>query len=366
MSNSAAIIQQVQGPPGPSYATGSTGPMGPTGQIGPPGPTGQIGPEGPVGTQGMAGQTGPVGQVGPQGPTGPQGQTGPAGLGTEQRAYWGSGYDGAATADGSTAVNGMTLIAADYYLMVRPVAFTNLTINSGVTVNTNGVWVQTTGTLTVNGIIDDSGSNAVNNTPNPGIGAAWTALGGGSDGGQGGAASLDGQSFAQGIIGLGGAGGQGGGSGGAGGAIGNLPPGTYYALDLGQYLMGGLITSVSGASGPIQPGIFAGGTGGGAGQTVGSSSPIPGLGGGGGGGYLLICAKILAGNGTIQSNGGTGGSGPSYSYGGGGGGGGFIVVIVGSDSGFTGTVTTTGGAPGSGTFGSGSAGSDGNIVKIYG
>lgn len=104
-SPDAAIVTEMQGPPGapgPAGAAGSPGVSGPAGPAGPasivpgppgpPGATGGTGPQGPAGpastvpgppgATGPAGPTGPAGAAstvpGPAGPTGPTGATGPA------------------------------------------------------------------------------------------------------------------------------------------------------------------------------------------------------------------------------------------------------------------------------------------------
>ena len=87
-------VGEIQGPAGPTGATGpkgdtgargATGPQGPagpkgdTGPQGPAGPKGDTGPQGPAGPKGDTGPQGPTGPEGPQGPTGPKGATGARG-----------------------------------------------------------------------------------------------------------------------------------------------------------------------------------------------------------------------------------------------------------------------------------------------
>ncbi|HYL72832.1 MAG TPA: DNRLRE domain-containing protein [Bryobacteraceae bacterium] len=70
------------GPTGPTGAQGAQGPTGPVGGPGPTGPTGAAGPTGITGDQGPTGPTGnqgPQGPTGPTGPTGVQGANGPSG-----------------------------------------------------------------------------------------------------------------------------------------------------------------------------------------------------------------------------------------------------------------------------------------------
>lgn len=80
--------QGESGPPGPQGPqgengekgeTGETGSAGPVGEQGPTGPQGDAGPTGPQGDAGPSGSVGPAGPQGKQGPTGPQGDAGTPG-----------------------------------------------------------------------------------------------------------------------------------------------------------------------------------------------------------------------------------------------------------------------------------------------
>ena len=80
--------QGESGPPGPQGPqgengekgeTGETGSAGPAGEQGPTGPQGDAGPSGPQGDAGPSGSVGPAGPQGKQGPTGPQGDAGTPG-----------------------------------------------------------------------------------------------------------------------------------------------------------------------------------------------------------------------------------------------------------------------------------------------
>ena len=80
--------QGESGPPGPQGPqgengekgeTGETGSAGPAGEQGPTGPQGDAGPTGPQGDAGPSGSVGPAGPQGKQGPTGPQGDAGTPG-----------------------------------------------------------------------------------------------------------------------------------------------------------------------------------------------------------------------------------------------------------------------------------------------
>ena len=72
-------------------------------------------------------------------------------------AVYGTGNDGSATMDGTTVVIGVTPVTLGYlvYTMTRDTYFYNLTINSGVRLNTNGyrVFVKNQLTLANNSLI---------------------------------------------------------------------------------------------------------------------------------------------------------------------------------------------------------------------
>ena len=296
-----------------------------------------------------------------------------SGVPITQQSIYGDGSDGAAT------ISGDTDLTSDKF-------YTNLTINSGINLNTKSFRIFCSGTLTNAGTIRNNGSNGTVGT---------TATGQtGATGGAGGAAVASG-SLPAGVVGVtGGNGGDGapgatsptagangtavaksvgtagvtGGAGGActeaggGGGTGGAQTGTvfnkirnaisaYMLLDTlpSVTLFGG--SSGSGAGGGGDGGAASSGTAGGGGGGGGSGSP---------GGFIQIFAKTIINSGTIQTNGGNGANGGNGSNGvsgnsdggaGGGGGsggnGGVIVMVYGSLTN-SGTIQAAGGSAGSG------------------
>ena len=224
-------------------------------------------------------------------------------------------------------------------ILTRDMFYRNLIVPSGSNLLPSGYRLYVYDTLTLNGVISDSGSvggNGGNTTTGTagfaGIASSVRAAGylpasvaganGGQGGGTGGAgfAGADGNSVlnaigTNGIVGA--QGGFGGGLGGAGGIVTVLPStsgGIRNFVNVNMHRAFGSSTFVS----------FTGNAGnGGSGGGKGSGS----FGGGGGGasgnngGYLDIFARTIQGSGSISVLGGKGGDGGS-SIGGGGGGGG--------------------------------------------
>jgi len=338
---------------------------------------------------------------------------------------FGFGIDGTATLDGSATV-GWASKSGSVYTLTKDAFLDTLTINVGVTLKTGGYRLFVKNTLTNNGAIHWNGEkgtdglNAHSYTPGAG-GTAGPALASqslygsvagkaGSAGGKGswsesggagtaGTAGVTGNnvsnSFASAFSGASGAGGKGGnagdggtplafagGNGGAGGASGALssaskirPYCIQFAVEMFDKAAATALAYLTYYAGY---GGAGGGGGGASGYYYGHSFNPGGSGGGGGGsgsggGTLVICARNIVNNGTIQSVGGNGGNGgnggagysanayPSVGAvngggGGGGGGGGrggaggIIVLIYGSLTG-TGTVSVAGGASGTGGLG---------------
>ena len=303
---------------------------------------------------------------------------------------FGSGVDSDATITGGT-----TTLTTDKF-------YNDLTITGTGILVTNGYRVFVKGTLTINasGVIKWNGNDGSN-------GGNWSGSSGGTGGG-GGTALTSGSLYGSpaGIAGsAGGAGtiatnspGNPGGTPSGGTAITNSftsnvsgsggNGGTGGASTLGQ--PGGTGTAASGGSitaSTIRPyavifgvemfdkvagsspaflkyngnaGGAAGGGGGGCDGPGGASGPGGGAGGGGSnGGTVVICAKTIVNNGSIQSVGGIGGAGgnadggsgnggPGAGGGGGRGGHGGAVVLIYSTLSGSGTVSVAGGASGSG------------------
>ncbi|MFH0832828.1 MAG: DUF2341 domain-containing protein, partial [Candidatus Aenigmatarchaeota archaeon] len=221
--------------------------------------------------------------------------------------------------------------------------FTNLTINSGVTVSVNqAVGGGAGGAGGCNAAAGGTGSPGTSGAGAAAGGAGATASGAGGNnaGGGGGGAGATGDTY----------GGYGGGAGGAGGAGGSTMGGGG-----GGGGKGGL-----GDSGGCGPAGGAGGNGGGkitiyanrinvigtfnaVGSTGGSVSG--GGGGGGGGGNILLYGNYIAISGTVSATGATGGTGNQQ---GGGGGGGYVLRTSSCSDSLTGSVSVAGGSPSGG------------------
>lgn len=272
-----------------------------------------------------------------------------------------------AEGDGS---DGDVIISVDTDL-TRNMYYNNLTINSGKILNTKGYRIFVKGTLTNEGIIQNSGTNGGNgNTDgcqapgdNGGAGGVGGYFNGGTDGsyggpGQchfsGGTAPEAGTNKVNTICG----------DGVNGGNASLKGTGTIYEQ---------VSTLFELKTGSSEAGKFwvCGGSCGGAGG--GGEYGGQGGGAGGSGGIIGIYAKYLINNGIIRALGGNGGNGHNAAdlnsdggSGGGGGNGGIIILVYQNKTG-SGSVSVasgTGGAGGSGTRGSGVAGSNGNVGKI--
>jgi hypothetical protein len=258
--------------------------------------------------------------VGPQGVVGPQGPLGPQGVGPQGQA--GSTLDpivfGNATDD--VVISTSQTLPGDLYGH-------DITVTTGVTLNTGGYRIFASGTLTVQAgaVIANNGQNASGFTAGPG--ALGGTLGAGASGGSG----STGQNGFPAIASFGGAGGAGAASafrpGNSGGPANRPSVQEGYTgsdsptpIDWQSALRGRtLLTSTR----------FTGGAGGGSGG-IGSTSANVSGGGGGGGGPIVIAAKAIAGTGTVRTMGGAGSVQPAGSDGapGGGGGGGFVFIFT--------------------------------------
>ncbi len=250
-------------------------------------------------------------------------------------------------ADLDATISATTTLTQDMY-------FNNLTVNTGVVVNTGGFRIFVRGTLTMSGTatIRNNGSNGGGAG---GAGAPVGTLGGGTNGGNGAinAVGFGGTPLINALGGLGGTGGAQGNAGGAPGAI-TAPA----AVDGGVQVVNALPNALTGR---LLSGVLgAGGSGGGGGGT--SAGIGAGGGGGGGGGVVMIAARRITGTGLIQANGGNGNSGPS---GGGGGGGGCVIIVsTGAVPGSI-NVTANGGTAGVGGTTPATAGTVGKVVILF-
>lgn len=254
--------------------------------------------------------------------------------------------------DNGAGTNNITVAATT--TLTQDMYANNLTVNSGVVLNTGGfrIFVRGTCTLTGTAIIRNNGSNGAGVG---GPGAPSGTVGGGSAGGSGAINAVGGAGTVLNNS-LGGMGGSGGASGNIGGVAGtNTTPatadgGTQVVQALPNALTGRLLSNVLATGG-------SGGGGGGTGPSMGA-----GGGGGGGGGVVMIAARRFGGTGSIQANGGNGTSGPS---GGGGGGGGCVIIVTTGTLPGTITVTASGGNPGAGGTTLATAGAAGKVVILF-
>jgi hypothetical protein len=269
---------------------------------------------------------------------------------------------------GNVVISTNTTLTGDSY-------YANLTINTGISLNTGGYRIFVSGTLTLSGtsIISRDGNNGTNGDSGTAAGAAIAAgsIGGGTVGGAGGAAGVAG--------GAGGAptGGTSVGGGGGAGGRGNVNvvlAGNGGTISVPTAANGGpqVLRDVSrGISGRhLGAAILSGGTGGGGGGGGSTGATRNGGGGGSGAGVIIIAANIITGTGTITANGGNGGNGSTTggttNGGAGGGGGGGTVLLVNNQltGGFTiAQVFVNGGSGGTASAG-GATGTNGNVGTI--
>jgi hypothetical protein len=299
-------------------------------------------------------------------------------------ALFGTGPDGAVTFDGSATVLGM-VPASNVYTMTRDIAVTNMTVNTGITVNSAGFRIFVTGILTNNGHVSSNGKNGA--SPVTAGGVSFTSAffanpnssgGAGANGNSAGnngtvQANTTPQPYASDSVntatahaangattGAGGGGGDGGvnngGTGGGGGAV------TAAAQGYSDFMT--FYTAHSSGRGATSA-IGCGGGGGG-----GASNGTTGQGGGGGsgGGVVFVAANVITGTGDFTAVGGNGGNsvaGNATATGGGGGGGGGIVAILYRTSTGSWTTSVAGGTGGNktGTGTNGGNGFQGVAVK---
>jgi len=306
-----------------------------------------------------------------------------------QAEDFGTAEDGNTTLDGTTTPSWATR-SGSVYTQQRSVALNNLTVNSGVTLYTNGWRINVNGVLTF--VSASSLILSVNNTVGANAsGATGGATGVTPTGNDIGDTPVPGTNGATGVVGVGitassvstaanniaggvglspatnASGGNGGnGTSGAGGAVTNTTaingrrpmPSIYAVLNESSHgtRTGGL-PGAGGSSG-AGSGAVAGGGGGGAGS---------------GAGVIDVSARSITGPGFISSNGangGNGGNGLGTNAGGGGGGGGgyggLIRLKYAVSNGNTNITANggNGGAPGNSGGGTGTAGTAGTAGKF--
>ena len=276
---------------------------------------------------------------------------------------YGDGSDGSPTFDGAATILGLASVA-NVYTLARDLWLASPTINTGVTIITNGFRLFASGALTNNGTIQWNGQDAVLNTlggvtqnANSPVNSNVVGTAGGTSTATGGniATAAGPPSFG----GFGGAGGNGTAVNGPGGQRNPTgPTAAQSSMRSVPFVIFGACQSVT-TPDAVFP-LMYGGCGGGGGD--GDSGSNSGGHGGAGGGFVIVVAKTITGTGAIQARGGKGGNGTSGGLstgGGGGGGGGWVAVVSSSVSGgaITGqTIDANGGAGGT-HFGA--AGTDG-------
>ncbi|MDQ1584496.1 MAG: hypothetical protein QOF36_2550 [Microbacteriaceae bacterium] len=248
------------------------------------------------------------------------------------------------------------------YTLTRDVYFTDLTVNTGVSIVSAGYKVFVKNTLSGAGTISANGGNGgTPSTQSGGTGAAPGSVHGGYPGGAGGAINGNGNP-----VGTQGWSTGHGGTGGTGGASGVRTGGNPSATTPPS---GGIRRSlpelVSGVVHDLFSGIELLGGGGGSGGGAGSTTAVGG-GGGGAGGLLIVVARTLAGTLAFEAKGGNGAQGGANAGGGGAGGGGAIHLLYGDNSGWTGTTSVVAGAVGAanGTGAAGVAGTAGVAIAL--
>lgn len=273
-------------------------------------------------------------------------------------ALFGTGQDGTYTLDGSAAGSGMTFDGSLTYTLSRDVFAGNLTMSGAYRLNTAGWRLYVNGTLTLgasNRIAND-GNAAVTSSP----GGATTSQTVGYGTGGGGAVSRSTAGSTAGNAGtsqgnsFGASGGRGGDdspftAGGAGGVA------TAPATNRGELWTApqAAISRLMSYAGDVN---LEGGAGGGSGFVSYNASDTgthTSGAGGGGAGIVLIAARKIVNAGLITANGGPGGAATTTGTfngggagGGGGGGGGLAIVIYGSNGSTIGTVQANGGLGG--------------------
>ena len=284
-------------------------------------------------------------------------------IGSSSDPIWSNASRGAI--DGTVTISSNTSLTRDMYYL-------NLTVNSNVTLTSNGWRIFVYGTLTLNGRISNDGGSASGTTA--GIAPLTNHLGGGTNGGSGRTGSGNASNGVSSPTAnfLGGRGGQtfatlSGRNGGNAGVI------TYLQeSDGGQNVMASFPYGLTGrCTGNGSTGL-CGGTGGAGGALErGITSSGRSGGGGAGAGTVIVAARTLVGTGSITANGGngadaayTGNLGSTTAIGGGGGGGGGVVSVFYRFNTSSVTFSANGGTGGM-SFGNVSDGQNGENGLVY-
>lgn len=237
-------------------------------------------------------------------------------------------------------------------------SYNNLTINSGVVLQPSNSRLFVKETLTIEGIIRNNGGDASGGTQ--GAPSTVRSLRGGARGVAGRATVGAGNAAPDTEYYCGAAAGIGGDADGWGVGFANGYGGQAAWRE-------NFITAISALT-YYQTAVFA--FGGGRGGGGGANAVADGFSGGGGtgGGFIMLIAKTIILNGSIEAIGGNGGNAVAGTgnKGGGGGGGGGLVILVYKTLVENGAITVTGGAAGAGlgTGDPGNAGSIGVIIRL--
>jgi len=264
----------------------------------------------------------------------------PTSVGGADPTILGDGFDGTVVLDGVNTYATIMAFAGSTYTLLRHVFFVDFTINSGITLDTNGYQIFVKGSAQVNGTIQSLGNNGQNGTSGAtSVKAGATALVGAAlvdkvllphpinGGNSSNNSSLNGGSITVNFNICGGLGG----AGGSGQAIGGSPAGFGLGGSV-SFGVGFKFTPISMLNGMYFGGIgdllrFVTGTssaGGGNGANYTGTNQGQGGSGASAPFGIAIYAKNLtiSASGVIRSNGGNGGNGGSASGGGNGTGGG--------------------------------------------
>jgi hypothetical protein len=263
----------------------------------------------------------------------------------------GDASDGSATLNGSTTYNTFSTLAGSTYTLIRDIYLQDLTLNSGVTLNTAGFHIYARGTITVNGTMGSIGNSGTNGgagsggvaaggiglfnftsyftTLNPLTLGTTTTQGNGGAGANTSSAAVGKTVNTRYFGGIGGSGGNGN-TATSGVPTGLMLGGTVTVISGGQFNPLGSIFTLPQNIASGNNGWYSSWPGGGGGLGLNIAGAIPGGGGGGGScafGLVIFCKNLTIGaTGLIRSNGGGGGNGGNATgingTGGGGGGGG--------------------------------------------
>lgn len=256
----------------------------------------------------------------------------------------GTGADGNVVFDGTNVYTFAATTSASVYQLNRSIFANNLTVNSGITVDTNGYQIFAAGTVNGAGKFRMDGLVGGNAGGSGGGGGASTGNFFKTTAGAAGGSNTPGVSGGVNFLAIGPNGVAGEAGTGGSGAAGLATPSRAWA-QLASDVLNGVVATTSTPTGiptSLLPAMGAGAAGGGGG---GIDSAHNGGGGGASGGIVEIVANVLSGTFTIEATGGTGGS-PGTGGGRGGGGSGGVCALFYNTNNWSGSCTLTGGTGG--------------------